>query len=109
MCIAVYGTGASKVTDQVLTYEVQQFRRHDRARIKCQRERTYYSVSVTGGKAKRTAVAKNRRPRFEQTGPSLAGAGLSRQEISRLEVKRSIRYYNTSSWGSWYKYTGTAV
>ena len=97
VCIAMYGTDVSKVIDLVPTYEVQQFRRHDRARVKCQRERTYYSVSVTGGKAKRTAVVKNRRPRFEQAGPSLAGAGLSRQEISRLEVKRSIRYYNNPS------------
>lgn len=86
VCIAAYGASATTIKDAVPVYEVQQFRRHDRARIKCQRERTYYSG--------RTLMAKNRRPRFEQTGPSLAEAGLSRQDVSRLEVKKSVRYYN---------------
>ena len=94
VCIAMYGTDAPKVTDLVPTYEVQQFRRHDRALINNQRERTYYAMRMQDGKMKRVAVAKNRKPRFEQKGPSLADAGLSRQEISRLEVKKSIRYYN---------------
>ena len=97
VCIAAHGAPVPKIKDRVHTYEVQQFRRHDRAHINSQRERTYYSVSVTGGKTKRTAIAKNRKPRFEQAGPSLAGAGLSRQEISRLEVKKSVRYYNNPS------------
>ena len=44
-------------------YHIKQFRRHDRAIIKSQRERTYY----LGKKV----VAKNRRRRFEQTVPSL--------------------------------------
>ena len=95
VCIAAYGASAATVKDAVPVYVVQQFRRHDRAHIKCQRERTYYSVSVADGKANRTVIAKNRKPRFEQTGHSLAGADLSRQEISRLEVKRSVRYYNS--------------
>ena len=44
-------------------YEIQQFRRHDRAIINNQRERTYKLDGKT--------VAKNRRPRFEQEEPSL--------------------------------------
>lgn len=51
-------------------------------------------MRMQDGKMKRVAVAKNRKPRFEQKGQSLADAGLYRQEISRLEVKKSIRYYN---------------
>ena len=97
VCIAAYGASATTIKDAASVYEVQQFRRHDRANVKSQRERTYYSVSAAGGKTKRTAIAKNRRPRFEQAGPSLAGAGLSRQEISCLEVKKSVRYYNNPS------------
>lgn len=46
---------------------------------------------VTG---KLKAVAKNRKPRFEQSGPSLADLELTRQDISRLTVKKSQRYYN---------------
>lgn len=89
VCIAAYGASATAVKDAAPVYGVQQFRRHDRARIKCQRERTYYSG--------RTLIAKNRRPRFEQACLSLAEAGLSRQEVSRLTVKKSVRYYNNAS------------
>ena len=94
VCIAAYGAPASEVKDSVHTCEVEQFRRHDRALIKSQRERTYCMEDPATGKLK--AVAKNRKPRFEQSGPSLADLGLTRQEISRLTVKKSMRYYNTA-------------
>ena len=94
VCIAAYGAPVSGIDDRICTYEVRQFRRHDRARIKSQRERTYYAMCLLDGRIKRIAVAKNRKPRFEQKGPSLADAGLSRQEISCLKVKKSVRYYN---------------
>lgn len=93
-CIAAYGAPVSENLDCIHTYEVRQFRRHDRARIKSQRERTYYIEDPVTGKLK--AVAKNRKPRFEQSGPSLADLGLTRQEISRLIVKKSTRYYNAA-------------
>ena len=92
VCIAAYGAPVSEITDTVHTYEVKQYRRHDRARIRSQRERTYYMKDPVTGKLK--AVAKNRRPRSEQSGPSLADLGLTRQDISRLTVKKSRRYYN---------------
>ena len=68
-------------------HSVLQFRRHDRARVKSQRERTYY----LDGKV----VAKNRRPRFEQNTPALSDLNLTPAEISRLTVRKSLRYYNT--------------
>ena len=89
VCIAAYGASAVTVKDAVPVYVVQQFRRHDRAHIKCQRERTYYSG--------RTLIAKNRRSRYEQACLSLAETGLSRQEISRLMAKKSMRYYNNTN------------
>ena len=92
VCIAAYGAPVSEIKNTIRTYEVEQFRRHDRARIKSQRERTYCMEDPVTGKLK--AVAKNRKPRFEQSGPSLAGLGLIRQDISRLTVKKSRRYYN---------------
>lgn len=92
VCIAAYGSPAQGITDSAYTYEVRQFRRHDRAVIKSQRERTYYAKDPVTGKMR--PAAKNRRPRFEQEGPSLADLCLTRQEISRLTVKKSVRYYN---------------
>ena len=92
VCIAAYGAPVSEITDTVHTYEVKQYRRHDRARIRSQRERTYFMKDPVTGKLK--TVAKNRRPRSEQSGPSLADLGLTRQDISRLTVKKSRRYYN---------------
>ena len=93
-CIAAYGAPVSEILDGIRAHEVRQFRRHDRARIKSQRERTYCIEDPVTGKLK--AVAKNRRPRFEQSGPSLAELGLARQDISRLTVKKSTRYYNAA-------------
>ena len=91
-CIAAYGAPISEIKDTVHTHEVKQYRRHDRARIRSQRERTYFMKDPVTGKLK--AVAKNRRPRFEQSGPSLADLELTRKDISRLTVKKSVRYYN---------------
>ena len=78
-------------------YHIKQFRRHDRALIKAQRERTYY--------LRKKAVAKNRRRRFEQTAPSLHewyieqkrlyGKAEARRLQRELTVKASQRYYNT--------------
>ena len=94
VCIAAYGAPTSEVRNSVHTYEVRQFRRHDRAKINNQRERTYCMEDPVTGKLK--AVAKNRKPRFEQSGPSLADLELTRQDISRLTVKKSTRYYNAA-------------
>ena len=94
VCIAAYGAPVSEILNGIYTYEVRQFRRRDRASIKSQRERTYYIEDPVTGKLK--AVAKNRKPRFEQSGPSLADLGLTRQDISRLTVKKSTRYYNAA-------------
>ena len=65
----------------------RQFRRHDRQLVRAQYERTYKLDGKT--------VAKNRKPRFEQPKdfPALSDAGLSQQEISRLEVRKSYRSY----------------
>ena len=78
------------------TLVVKQFRRHDRARIKAVRERTYYL-----GK---TVVAKNRRRRFEQDTPSLHEWYLEqKQKYGKAEAHRlqqglrvvpSKTYYN---------------
>ena len=67
---------------------LHRFRRHDRAVVKAQRERSY--------KLDGRVVAKNRWPRFEQPKqcPALSGAGLSREDVSRLVVVRSKRSYN---------------
>ena len=77
-------------------YTIRQFRRHDRALVKAQRERTYYLE----GKA----VAKNRRRRFEQTAPSLHDWYLTQKKLcgkaeahrlqQMLSVKPSKRSYN---------------
>jgi len=87
-----------KLTDGLTAHEVQQFRRHDRQIVEAQRERTYKLDGVT--------VAKNRRPRSEQPKdcPALSvwyeqriKAVCRRQadlELSRLTVKKSVRYYN---------------
>lgn len=70
-------------------HNIKQFRRHERANINNQRERTYY----LNGKA----IAKNRKPRFEQQGPALSDLELTGYELSRLTVKKSQRYYNNKN------------
>ena len=99
-CIACSGRGIPLV-DGALSegggYVIRQFRRHDRARIQYQRERTYYL-----GKEK---VALNRKPRAEQKGEALSGWFSRMEEAygkteaehlrSGLRVKKSYRSYNT--------------
>ena len=77
-------------------YHIKQFRRHDRAIINAQRERTYY----LGKKV----VSKNRRRRFEQTVSSLHewyienkrlyGKAEAHRLQQQLTVKASRRSYN---------------
>ena len=95
--IAASGFGVQpKIFQMENIYTIRQFRRHDRALVKAQRERTYYLE----GKA----VAKNRRRRFEQTVPSLHDWYLVQKKLygkveahrlqQMLSVKRSKRNYN---------------
>ena len=95
--IAASGFGIQpKIFQMENVYIIRQFRRHDRALVKAQRERTYYLE----GKA----VAKNRRRRFEQTVPSLHDWYLVQKKLygkveahrlqQMLSVKRSKRNYN---------------
>lgn len=87
------------------TQEALQFRRHDRALVKAQRERTYKYEGKT--------VAKNRHKRMSQTDSGrwktqpydsleewyakqveLYGEKEAMARLSRLEVQKSRRYYN---------------
>lgn len=78
-------------------YEILQFRRHSRANINHQTERTYLLDNKT--------VAKNRRKRMDQKTDSLqewyedAAARYGEKQAdrlrSRLTVKKSTRYYNS--------------
>ena len=96
LCIALLGTGTIPKKPKLKTYTVKQFRRHDRAKIKSQVERTY--------KLDGKIVAKNRKPRFEQQGPALSqwyekqkglfGETEALRMLTRLTVKRSYRRYN---------------
>lgn len=79
------------------SFEIRQFRRHDRANIHRQTERVYKFDGKT--------VAKNRRKRTEQKGDSLAewyentvekhGKREADQIRSKLTVRKSTRSYNT--------------
>lgn len=75
-------------------YEIRQFRRHDRARIKAQKERTYY----LDGKA----VAHNRHKRTGQSDSKKSWDSLAEfrirhpKDVSRLTVKQSKRSYNNT-------------
>ena len=79
-----------------ISYKIRQFRRHDRAIVKCQWERAY--------KVGKTKVAVNRRKRTDQKTDSLADwfedmvlkHGRSKAEAmrSRISVTKSTRYYN---------------
>ena len=82
---------------QTEAFEIMQFRRHNRANVNCQRERTYQLDGRT--------VAKNRKKRMDQKDNSLAEwfadmvkvHGIPEAECmrSRLSVKKSTRHYNT--------------
>ena len=112
-CIACLGAGLIPAAAPGLTYvhKIVQFRRHDRAIINNQRERTYR----LNGKI----IAKNRRPRFEQKCPSLSGwyeeqvKCHGRKEAdrmrSKLTVEKSTRRYNDPDRlmpGALFKYMG---
>lgn len=97
-CIAVSAletTPVMPVFEHV--YQIKQFRRHDRARIHSQRERTYKLDGVI--------VAKNRRKRTDQNNidslhefyiknKQLYGKQKAREIQRQLTVVKSTRYYN---------------
>lgn len=84
------------VCPDVFSYEIKQFRNHDRSNIHHQTERTYY--------LEKKKVAVNHKKRFEQKGNSLKewfqemieqhGRKKAEWMRSNLQVKRSLRYYN---------------
>lgn len=90
--IAIYaacsGEIPANIDDLPECHRVRQFRRHNRAIINNQRERTY--------KLDGKVVAKNRRPRFEQpkSTPALSEARLTQEQVSQLRVIRSHRCHN---------------
>ena len=86
VCIAVHDLELTDIHYNSHCLSVKQFRKHDRSLIKSQRERTYY----LDGKV----VARNRTPRYEQQGKALSDLKLTRQETSKLQVRKSTRYYN---------------
>ena len=97
VCIGLASTGIilSDCAD-IKTHKIKQYRRQDRAIIYAQTERTY--------KLDGKIVAKNRKPRFEQTGPSLQdwyheqvrliGKKETDRLCSQLTVEKSQRRYN---------------
>lgn len=96
-CIAASVLGGVKPNLYTKTYEIQQFRKYDRAIINNQRERTYrYDGRI---------IAKNRHKRFEQEGDSLEewfnsmvelhGIQEAQRMCSQLTVQKSVRHYNT--------------
>ena len=98
-CIALLGAGTvpEREADFDQMYRIRQYRRHDRANVHHQTERTYKYDGRT--------VARNRKPRFEQKGPSLIdwyremvslhGTKAADRMRSGLQVTKSTRYYNT--------------
>lgn len=86
-CIAVSILADPKIDLPETGHEIVQYRRHDRARIKRQTERTYY----LDGKS----VCKNRHKRFEQKTDSLEEFAAKNPDlVSELTVKKSKRSYN---------------
>ena len=89
VCIAAIGANLKGVRDDTKTYEIQQFRRHNRSIIHSQRERAYYLPGEN------KPVCKNRHKRFEQNGDSLEEFRQKRPDlVAKLTVKRSTRHYN---------------
>jgi hypothetical protein len=98
ICIASIGTDSLPKKPEIETFLIKQFRRHDRALTKSQRERTYKAGSDT--------IAKNRTPRYEQQGFALSqwkeetlktfSEKEVRKMISQLQVIPSRRYYNNT-------------
>ena len=87
ICIALYSACITEYQDNADTFELIQYRRHDRQKVKAQRERTYY----LDGKP----VCKNRHKRTDQKTDSLEEFKLKHpDDIGRLTVKKSIYHYN---------------
>ena len=87
VCIAAYGLKLNEIHDDAETFEIGQFRRHDRARIKAQHERTYYlnGKVVAHNRHKRTDQKSDSLEEFRQKYPS---------DVGKLTVKKSQRSYN---------------
>lgn len=92
-------------------FKIVQFRKHNRAKIHSQHERSY---KLNGLK-----IAVNRKPRTEQKGDSLDdwqkkminefGEKKARQMLSKLTVSKSLRHYNDLTRdlpGSMFQYDG---
>ena len=89
-CIACIGSGITPVRRLSHTFEIVQFRRHDRSLIKSQRERTYRLDGRT--------VCRNRHKRFEQKEDSLEEFRQKYpDQVSRLTVTKSMHYYNDAN------------
>ena len=87
ICIAAYSSGITNIIDAMQAFEVKQFRRHNRAIINNQRERTYY---LNG-----EAVCKNRNKRMDQKKDSLAEYRKKNPDsVKDLTVRKSVRRYN---------------
>ena len=88
LCIAMLGAGLTEFKGDPETFEIRQFRKHDRARIKAQKERTYYldGKAVCKNRHKRTGQDKtDSLEEFRKKHPS---------DVGRLTVKKSKRSYN---------------
>lgn len=86
-CIAASILSEPKIDLPEKSHEIVQYRRHNRALIQRQTERTYY----LDGKA----VCKNRHKRFEQKTDSLEEFSKKYPDlVSKLTVKESKRFYN---------------
>ena len=98
-CITSLAHNIRIQTKNLTTFEIQQYRNHNRSIINNQRERTY--------KIKGKTIAKNRNKRFEQKEDSFrdwarkAKKGKSRTEFRKLcaqiVVQKSTRYKNDST------------
>ena len=96
-CIAASILKSVKLNISADSYEIQQFRKHNRANIHHQTERTY--------KLHGKIVAKNRHKRMEQKTDSLQdwyedmatkyGEAQAKILRSKLTVQKSTRYYNS--------------
>ncbi len=87
VCIALYGAYITEYRGNIDTFELIQYRRHDRALIKAQHERTYY----LGKKV----VAHNRHKRTDQKTTSLEEFSQKHPtDVGKLTVKKSKCSYN---------------
>ena len=96
-CIAASILEDAQPVMQTEPYEIKQFRRHSRALINHQTERTYrYDGKI---------IAKNRKKRMDQKTDSLEdwvadmtkqyGQGTASRMLSKVTVQKSTRHYNT--------------